>query len=53
MDVEHVRGAGVVVGHLSRALKHMMDVEVRCWGAPDRDDGALNWLLRFSVKHNA
>jgi len=34
-------GAGVVVGHLSRALRDTMDVEVRCWGAANRDDGGI------------
>ncbi len=34
-------GAGVVVGHLSRALRRIMDVEVRCWGKADRDDGGI------------
>ena len=34
-------GAGVVVGHLSRALRDTMDVQVRCWGAANRDDGGI------------
>ena len=34
-------GAGVVVGHLSRALKQEMDVEARCWGEGERDDGGI------------
>ncbi len=34
-------GAGVVVGHLSRALKRRMDVEVRAWGEGERMDGEI------------
>jgi alpha-maltose-1-phosphate synthase len=34
-------GAGVVVGQLSRSLAKIMDVEVRCWGKADRDDGGI------------
>jgi glycogen synthase len=34
-------GAGVVVGHLSRALRKVMDVEVRCWASGDRDDDGI------------
>jgi glycogen synthase len=34
-------GAGVVVGQLSRALAKIMDVEVRCWGKADREDGGI------------
>jgi alpha-maltose-1-phosphate synthase len=34
-------GAGVVVGHLSRALARRMEVEVRCWGEGERQDGDI------------
>ncbi len=34
-------GAGVVVGHLSRALSRRMDVEVRAFGDDDRMDGNI------------
>jgi glycogen synthase len=34
-------GAGVVVGHLSRALSRRMEVEVRAWGDEDRRDGDI------------
>ena len=34
-------GAGVVVGHLSRALRRRMEVEVRAWGEGERMDGEI------------
>jgi starch synthase len=34
-------GAGVVVGHLSRALSRRMEVEVRAWGEGERMDGEI------------
>jgi alpha-maltose-1-phosphate synthase len=38
-------GAGVHVGELVRALRHDIDVEVRCFGAPRDEPGVTNYLV--------